>query len=342
MIHISLFISGINTTENQKIIQMLKNVRKETPHTLAVVDIADDEDLRKVYDTQVPLIKAGPYTLQPPFDEKNLYVMIKTASDHYDKLDDEDIIKKRGQIAEKLETSDKISYWFGKYFLLFINLLLFFYITLPFVAPIAMKYDKPGIAKPIYTMYRVVCHQLAFRSWFLFGDQPAYPREAAHFHEDIWLIYEEATGASSANTSGEIWDASRFTGEELDGAIGYKVALCQRCLAIYGTMFLFGILYTLTGKKIPPLPWYIWLIVGLGPIGLDGFSQLFSQMLNIPWFDYRESTPVLRTITGALFGLTTGWFGFPAIQETADELKAMVKAKIARMMNYYDEESQIE
>ena len=337
MIHVSLFVSDINAKENQKIVSLLKTIRGEVPHTLAIVDIKGDKDLERVYDSQVPMIKAGPYTLKEPFDQKNVLVMIKSATERVEELHDDNIIKKRSQIATKLETSDKISYWFSKHYMWIIIAMLFTYVTLPFVAPIAMKYDKPQIAKPIYAMYRVVCHQLAFRSWFLFGDQPAYPREAAHFHEHDWIIYEDATGSSSANTSGEIWDASRFTGEELDGAIGYKVALCQRCLAIYGVMLLFGLFYMLTGKKIPQLPWYIWILVGLGPIGLDGFSQLFSQMLNIPWFDYRESTPILRTVTGGLFGLTTAWFGFPAIEETADEVKAMIKAKIARMKNYYDD-----
>lgn len=337
MIHVSLFIDNVNSEENQKIIEILRSLREETHHTLAIVDVKDDQDLQKVYGDDVPMLKAGPYTLKAPFERQNIAVMIKSAEQRVNELPDDNIIKKRAQIATKLETSDKISYWFSKHYIWVILSVLFLYITLPFVAPIAMKYDKPGIAKPIYSAYRLVCHELAFRSWFLFGDQPAYPREAAHFKEDEWLTYEEVTGSSSANNAGEIWDASRFSGEELDGAIGYKVALCQRCLAIYGMLFLFGILFVLTGRRIPQLPWYVWLLVGLVPIGLDGFSQLISQMINLPWFDYRESTPVLRTLTGSLFGITTGWFGFPAIQETADEVKAMVKAKMARMNNYYDE-----
>ncbi len=337
MIHVSLFINDIDIEENQKIIEILKSLREETPHTLAIVDVKADEELAKVYGDDVPMLKAGPYTLKAPFEKNNIAVMIKSADERVNELPDDHIIKKRSQIATRLETSDKISYWFSKYYMLVILFVLFLYVSLPFAAPIAMKYDKPGIANPIYSAYRLVCHELAFRSWFLFGDQPAYPREAANFKEDEWLTYEEVTGSSSANNAGEIWDASRFTGAELNGEIGYKVALCQRCLAIYGMLFLFGLLFVLTGRKIPQLPWYVWLLVGLVPIGLDGFSQLISQMLKLPWFDYRESTPVLRTLTGSLFGLTTGWFGFPAVQETADEVKAMVKAKLARMKNYYEE-----
>jgi len=30
---------------------------------------------------------------------------------------------------------------------------------------------------------------------------------------------------------------------------------------------------------------------------------------------YRESTPLLRTITGFLFGFATAWFGYPMAEE---------------------------
>jgi uncharacterized membrane protein len=93
--------------------------------------------------------------------------------------------------------------------------------------------------------------------------------------------------------------------------VGYKVALCERDMAIYGAILLFGIIYALTGRRIKPLHWMLWLLLGLGPIGLDGFSQLFSQM-EWAWLasilPYRESTPFLRVLTVGLFGLTTAWF----------------------------------
>ncbi|MEJ2759566.1 MAG: DUF2085 domain-containing protein [Anaerolineales bacterium] len=69
-------------------------------------------------------------------------------------------------------------------------------------------------------------------------------------------------------------------------------------------------------------------IKGILPIGLDGFSQLFSQMFT--FIPYRESTPLLRTITGALFGFTTGWFGFPVLEESMRDTRQYLSAKKAR------------
>jgi len=128
------------------------------------------------------------------------------------------------------------------------------------------------------------------------------------------LTYGQATGLSETN----IGEARSFLGNE---TLGYKTALCQRDLAIYGAMLLFGIIFSLTGKKIKPLPWYLWLILGLGPIGLDGFSQLLSQtgLAIFEWLPLRESTPLLRTLTGAFFGLATAWFGIPYLEESVME-----------------------
>jgi uncharacterized membrane protein len=65
-------------------------------------------------------------------------------------------------------------------------------------------------------------------------------------------------------------------------------------------------------------------LLGIGPIGLDGFSQLFSQF-NWDWLaaivPYRESTPFLRALTGALFGLCTAWFAYPNIEESMSETR---------------------
>jgi hypothetical protein len=75
-----------------------------------------------------------------------------------------------------------------------------------------------------------------------------------------------------------------------------------------------------------------WVLIGFGPIGLDGFSQLFSQM-DWPWLasliPYRESTPFLRVLTGALFGFTTAWFSFPFMEESMAETRQFFIKKFA-------------
>src|SRR4030066_288071 len=64
---------------------------------------------------------------------------------------------------------------FAKHWLAVFNLLVFTYVSLPFAAPVLMQAGATGPANLLYTLYSPFCHQLAFRSWFLFGERPAYP-----------------------------------------------------------------------------------------------------------------------------------------------------------------------
>jgi uncharacterized membrane protein len=76
----------------------------------------------------------------------------------------------------------------------------------------------------------------------------------------------------------------------------------------------------------------LWILIGVVPIGLDGFSQLFSQ---IEWswltsfLPYRESTPFLRMLTGALFGFATAWFSYPYMEESMVESRQFFIKKFA-------------
>ncbi|MBN2471596.1 MAG: hypothetical protein JXN59_12810, partial [Anaerolineae bacterium] len=69
--------------------------------------------------------------------------------------------------------------WLSKHWLRLVLLFFGMYVGLPFAAPILMQAGAEGPARVVYTLYKPMCHQYAFRSWFLFGEQPAYPREAA-------------------------------------------------------------------------------------------------------------------------------------------------------------------
>jgi uncharacterized membrane protein len=94
---------------------------------------------------------------------------------------------------------------------------------------------------------------------------------------------------------------------------GHQCALCQRCLAIYSTMFITSLLFTFQRRHhdVKPLQWWAWLLL-MVPMALDGGTQLFGL---------RQSTWELRTITGALFGFGCMWFGLPTINRSVRELQ---------------------
>jgi uncharacterized membrane protein len=112
---------------------------------------------------------------------------------------------------------------------------------------------------------------------------------------------------------------SPFNGNE---QVGYKVALCQRDLAIYGMLLLSGLAFGLVRSRARPISFWLYVLIGVIPIGLDGGTQLVSYILPglFPGGVPRESTWVLRTITGAAFGWTTAWLIFPHLQAAFAEI----------------------
>jgi uncharacterized membrane protein len=228
--------------------------------------------------------------------------------------------------ASPISRGDRFTGWFANHYILVLNLIVLIYVGLPFLAPVLMEAGIDTPAKVIYKVYSATCHQFAYRSWFLFGEQGAYPREAAHV---AGLVpYGVATGLSEEDPF-----ASRaFLG---NSTVGYKVALCQRDVAIYGGILAFGLLFSLTGRRLKSLPWYLWIVFGILPIAVDGLSQLLSQpplnaFISAQILPYRESTPFLRTLTGFLFGFTTAWFGYPLVEETMADTRRYIQEKFHR------------
>jgi len=86
---------------------------------------------------------------------------------------------------------------------------------------------------------------------------------------------------------------------------GHQLGLCVRNLFIYGSMFLGGLVFVLSKKRFPGIPWWIWVLMIL-PMAWDGTTQLLG---------WRESTWELRMITGTLFGVGSVWFTLPFIQK---------------------------
>lgn len=212
--------------------------------------------------------------------------------------------------------ADRCIFWLSKHWLAVFNLLAFLYVGLPFLAPALIALGAEGPGRMIHALYRPLCHQLPQRSWFLFGPQFAYTLPE--------LAERVGTGAVPGPFQRD------FLGNE---AVGYKVALCQRDTAIYGAILLFGLLYSLLRHrwKVPPLPWWAYLGFGILPMLLDGGYQFLSYVLALFWpngpISAHETTPVLRVITGALFGLATVWLAYPLVQETMDEIRASLQRR---------------
>ncbi len=309
----------------------LAGLQDRYPHRLVEVDIGMDAALAAKYGQLIPVVEAGPYKLQAPISRQKLQVTLGAALDRknqLEKLEDPEY-KQRILKGQNVTTGDRVSFWIARRYLLILNLFMLFYVGLPFLAPTLMKLNAPLPAQIIYRMYKPLCHQFGFRSFFLYGEQPFYPLAEAGVTGV--KTFEEVTGIVDLNNpySFTRFDARNYIGND---AVGFKVALCERDVAIYLAILAFGLVFGLTGRRLKSLHWMLWLVVGMGPIGLDGFSQLFSQF-NWDWLaalvPYRESTPILRTLTGALFGLATAWFAYPNIEESMNETRQYYIKKFA-------------
>jgi uncharacterized membrane protein len=309
----------------------LNDLQTQYPHRLAEVDIESDAALNAKYRNVIPVVEVGPYTLHAPISRQRLQMTLGAASDRKNQLEklDDPVYKYKLEKGKKLSTGDRISFWIAKRYLLILNLFMLFYVGLPFLAPTLMKLGAQVPAQIIYSMYKPLCHQFGFRSFFLFGEQPFYPLGEAGVTG--YKTFEEATGIEGVDDpfSYTRFEARNYIGSE---PVGYKVALCERDVSIYLAILGFGIVFGLTGRRFKSLHWMAWLLIGIAPIGLDGFSQLFSQF-NWDWLaaivPYRESTPFLRAFTGALFGLCTAWFAYPNIEESMSETRQYYIKKAA-------------
>lgn len=231
----------------------------------------------------------------------------------------------------------RLNFWalaFSKHWLRIALTAIGIFAALPIVAPTLMRLGMTAPASLLYTLYSPFCHQFAFRSIFLYGEQPFYPRAIANTPYEPYEAYAERIeglkpAESPTDFSIAFWMPARnFVGNE---QMGYKTALCARDVAIYLALFAGGSIYSIpyVRRRLRPMPIWIYAIVGLGPIGLDGVSQLLSYEPFSLW-QARETTPFFRIATGALFGLMNAWLAFPYIEMSMREMRYDIETKLRR------------
>ena len=176
------------------------------------------------------------------------------------------------------------------------------YVLLPIAAPVLMAAGLTTPAYLIYKLYTLFCHQLPDHSYFLFGSG---------------LTPLAATLEAGGMPSGlNLFQQRLFLGSP---ELGYKVAICQRDIAIYGSIALAGMLYGLLRNRIHirPLPFKVFVLL-LIPIAVDGLTQLVGLRTS-DWF--------LRSITGILFGVATVWLLYPYVE---DAMQDVIQTETAR------------
>lgn len=100
------------------------------------------------------------------------------------------------------------------------------------------------------------------------------------------------------------------------------MAVCSRCFAVYSSFLFVGLAFgawrTLTKRRWEEIPLWSLGVLAL-PMALDGITQFVGL---------RESTQVLRTITGTLVGAGVGLFVYPFLARAFQETGTMEKERM--------------
>jgi uncharacterized membrane protein len=206
----------------------------------------------------------------------------------------------------------------SRHWLTWINLLWGILSGLPWVAPILMQAGAIRWSRAIYAFYGLLCHQLANRSFFLFGPKWMYSY-------DELLRY--------------VPDANTLPGLMAFGGnpeLGYKVAWSDRMISLYGGILLGGIVFALLSRWPRSLKWVIPLLM-IVPIVIDGVTHMISDLSGVgngfrydnAWLAYLTGSRFppsfyvgnelgsfnswMRLITGSLAGLAIAWLVYPLL-----------------------------
>ena len=206
----------------------------------------------------------------------------------------------------------------------------------PFLAPVFMHLGWIVPAQVIYGIYSTLCHQMAQRSYFLFGSQPMY---------NMAQLPLPLTGKMVS----DILLLRGFIGNE---NLGWKVAWSDRMVYMYGGVWIVGTVYGLVRKhrRIHTLNLFTFGLLLL-PMLVDGLTHMLSDIsgglaggfrYNNQWLAQLTTNRLptwfyvgdafgsfnswMRLISGITFAVGIVWFVYPylnaALVESAEKLRA--------------------
>ena len=178
------------------------------------------------------------------------------------------------------------------------------------IPPTLAKTGHYDAARVGYWLYRPLCHEKGYRSFFLFGEAPVYPLALAGVPDQVNYEAVMESGEPVYRAAGEFIGNDRF---------GYKVALCQRDIAILTSIALFCAVFLISGRRIRAIPVWVWIVFGCLSMALDGGTQMIAASLVSFDAHWRESVWQIRMLTGALFGFFTAWLALPYLEKKVAE-----------------------
>lgn len=199
---------------------------------------------------------------------------------------------------------DRVVLFMAEHWLLLVNLAVFIFIGLPILAPFLAEAGLERPALWIYSAYRLTCHQLPYRSYFVGG--PAFDYSVDQI--------QTVTGVSSPY--------ALVHRPLVNSVLGSQTAVCHRDIAIYVAVLLAGLVFGLVRDRVKPLSFKVFVLLAL-PMAIDGGTQLLGGL--VPFLPARESTWLLRMVTGALFGIGGVWLAYPYIEQGMRDIRRSLR-----------------
>lgn len=230
--------------------------------------------------------------------------------------------------------------WFFDHWVLVFAVLFGLINVLPFLAPVFMRLNWISPASLIYTLYSPMCHQMAQRSFFLFGAQPMYN-------------LAELPLSLAGNTTTDMTTLRLFLGNP---DFGWKVAWSDRMVYMYGAAWLAGMVFSWLRRHrtIKPLS-LVGFALLLLPMLVDGGTHLLSDMAGGLTGGFRYENPWLaaltgnllptwfyggdalgsfnswmRLLTGLAFGIGTVWMAYPYLDSAMADTARVLRGKLWR------------
>lgn len=235
-------------------------------------------------------------------------------------------------------------YFLMRHWLTILIVVLGFINILPFIAPLLMKFGLNDPAELIYTLYTPLCHQMAQRSFFLFGEKVMYtPQELP-----IML---------SGDLIQNMFALKAFSGNEL---LGWKVAWSDRMVYMYGMIWLALIVYQQlrVNFQIKRINLILFAIL-LMPMAVDGTTHVASDfqdglfegfryhnewLANLTHHVLPQSFYVgdtfgtfnswMRLISGIGFGMGVVWLVIPMMDESITRDTEIIGQKLQMIDNH--------
>jgi uncharacterized membrane protein len=235
----------------------------------------------------------------------------------------------------------RATYFFVRHWLILFLAVFGIYNLLPFAAPVAMRLGWTPIGSTIYDLYTTQCHQMAQRSFFLFGAQPMYDLDELPLHL----------------TDKSLPDMLLLRGFRGNDVFGWKVAWSDRMVYMYGSLWIISAVYGVLSRRRTWKPLRIWIAaLLLVPMAVDGITHLLSDgnglsagfrydnawlaaLTNHVFADsfYRGDmlgsfNSLMRLVTGALFAVATAGLALPFLNQEMKRSESALAAKL----NAYD------